>query len=298
MRFLQSFWSKPLLSDNYTDNRLFRFNGGFPDHFFFLCAWTYSCLTIKKYYPNLHLVTDSHGIKIFKDILDLPYASVSNALDDLRDYHEGFWAVGKLRTYQLQKAPFCHIDGDIFLFGNVLDRLLDKPLFCQSYDYNSAQYSEIHPYVHNNFKEVDKAFEVNFDKRIKFLNVGVLGGTDIGLFQDYTRAAMKLIDANQNGLENINVSLLNLYYEQFLLSNIAANRKIPFDSLYPQADDEVHNNFVDFTGVPQRSQYIHLISAFKRSSQFMEQVVVRLLLEYPAYYQRIVNYKESIENEG
>lgn len=298
MRFLHSFWSKPLLSNQHTDNRLFRFNGGFPDQFSFLCAWTYSCLTIKKYYPDLHLVTDSHGIKIFKDILDLPYASFSNALDDLKDYHEGFWAVGKLRTYQLQDAPFCHIDGDIFFFGQVLDHLLGKPLFCQSYDYNNTQYSEIHPYVHKNFKKVDKAFQANLDQKIKFLNVGILGGTDIGLFQDYTQAAMKLIDANQDNLENINVSLLNLYYEQFLLSNITANRNIPFECLYPQADDEVNNNFVDFTGIPKRSQYIHLISAFKRSSQFMEQVVVRLLLEYPTYYQRVVNYKERIEDEA
>ena len=298
MRFLQSFWSKPLLSDQYTDNRLFRFNGGFPNHFFFLCAWTYSCLTIKKYYPNLHLVTDSPGIRIFKDILDLPYASFSNALDDLTGYHEGFWAVGKLRTYQLQNAPFCHIDGDVFLFGKVLDSLLEQRLFCQSYDYNNTQYSEIHPYVHENFKEVDKAFQADLEKKIKFLNVGILGGTDIGLFQDYTKAAMKLIDANQNSVADINVSLLNLYYEQFLLSNITANRNIPFACLYPLADDEVNNNFVDFTGIPIRSQYIHLISAFKRSSQFMEQVVVRLLLEYPSYYQRILNYKARIADEA
>jgi len=109
---------------------------------------------------------------------------------------------------------------------------------------------------------------------------------------------MKLINANQDKVKNINVSLLNLYYEQFLLSNIIANKGVGFDSLYKEPDCQVTNNFVDFTEIPHASQYIHLISGFKRSSKFMEQVVIRLLLEYPEYYQRIVNYKERVADEN
>ncbi len=294
MKFIQSFWSKPLLSQEHKDNRLFRFKGGFPSNFLFLCAWTYSCLTIKKYYGNLHLVTDSYGIEIFKNILDLPYTSFSEVLDNLEGYHEGFWALGKLYTYQLQEEPFCHIDGDVFVFGDVFRDLLDKPVFCQSYDYNSEQYSEIHPYVHENFDKVPKAFEADLTTKIKFLNVGVIGGSDIDLFQKYTHAAFQLIDANQEKVASINVSLLNLYYEQFLLSNIIANEGISVDSLYKLPDNEAKNKFVDFVGIPNRSKYIHLISGFKRSTKYMEQVVMRLMLEYPEYYKRLLKYNETV----
>lgn len=291
MKFIQSFWSKPLLSKEYTDNRLFRYNGGFPSTFLFLCSWTYSCLSIKKYYPNLHLVTDSYGIEIFKNKLKLPYASFSNSLENLKGYHEGLWALGKLYTYQQQDKPFCHIDGDVFFFGKALEGLLNKNLFCQSYDYNNSQYSEIHPYVHKSFKQIPEEFKADLNVKMKLVNVGIIGGSDIDLFQKYTKAAFQLINVNQDKLDNINVSLFNLYYEQFLLSNMITKKGIEVTSMYKLPDCEVNNDFVAFHEIPHNSNYIHLISHFKRSTEFLEQILLRLKIEFPMYYDRLTKFK-------
>ena len=241
------------------DNRIFRHNGGFPNAFLFYCSWTYSCLTIKKYYPNLHLVTDSKGVELFKNVLQLPYVTFSNALDDLKDYHKGAWALGKLYTYQQQQEPFCHIDGDVFFFGPILKELENKSIFCQSFDHNGIQYSEMHPYVHANFRDVPKAFEGDLSDTIKYFNVGIIGGSDIDLFQEYTAAAFRLIDQNQDKLDTINVTLFNLYYEQFLLSNVIAQRQKEVACLFSEPDRECTHNFAAFHEIPNGSNYICLL---------------------------------------
>jgi len=293
MKYIHSFWSKPLFDMKNKDNRIFRHNGGFPSAFLFYCSWTYSCLTIKKYYPNLHLVTDSKGIELFKNVLQLPYVTFSDALDDLNDYHKGAWALGKLYTYRQQQEPFCHIDGDVFFFGPILKELENKNLFCQSFDHNGIQYSEMHPYVHKHFRNVPKAFEGDLSATIKYFNVGIIGGSDIDLFQEYTAAAFKLIDQNQDKLDAINVTLFNLYYEQFLLSNIIAKHKKEVACLFPEPDRECTHNFAAFHEIPNGSNYIHLISHFKRSTEFLEQMAMRLQFEYPDYYKRLLKFQET-----
>lgn len=288
MKFVQSFWSKPIFDFEHQNNWNFRHHGGFPNAFLFYCAWVYSCLSIKKYYPNLHLVTDDYGIHIFKEVLQLPYVSFSKALNDLNGYNEGAWALGKLYTYKLQKEPFCHIDGDVFLFGPVLDQIIDHPIFCQSFDYDMGQYAEIHPYVHENFRKVPAEFQLGESEKLKLINAGVIGGHDLDVFQRYTTKAFELIDNNQDKIGAINGGIFNLYYEQFLLSNIIFRNNFKVASLYEEPDSDI--NFAAFHNIPNTSQYIHLISHLKMSTAYMEQVVARLQLEFPEYYYRLLKF--------
>lgn len=289
MRFIHSFWSKPFKDKANKFNWNLRHHGGFPSEFLFYAAWCYSCLSIKKYYGNLHLVTDNAGLGFFKNTLQLPYTSFSSALNEIESYHKGLWALGKLYTYSIQEEPFCHLDGDVFLFGKVLDPILDAPLFCQSFDLNKNQYVEIHPYVWQHFENVPDAFAADLSQDIPLINAGVIGGSNLELFKTYTDKAFKLIDHNTDKLDSINVGLLNLYYEQFLFSNLIQKHNLNLASLYPMADSEVNYNFAAFHEIPKKSMYVHLISHLKKNTEFMEQVVARLYGEFPDYYYRLVN---------
>ncbi|AWX46128.1 hypothetical protein HME9304_03160 [Flagellimonas maritima] len=291
MRFVQSFWSKPIFDVEHQNNWKFRYDGGFPNSFLFYCAWTYSCLSIRKYYPNLHLVTDDYGIYLFKDVLQLPYLSFSNALNDIKDYNEGAWALGKLYTYQLQKEPFCHIDGDVFLFGSVLDPILQAPVFCQSFNYDFGQYAEIHPYILEHFKNVPKEFTIQNEKNFKLINAGIIGGNDLKTIQLYTSKAFELIDNNTDKISDMHGSIFNLYYEQFLLSNIIAHKGIEVATLFNKPDGEL--DLAAFHGIPHQTQYVHLLSHLKLSTAYMEQIVVRLRLEYPEHYERLLKFSNE-----
>jgi len=287
MKFVQSFWSKPFLDISKEHNMNFRHHGGFRSTFLFLCAWTYSCLSIKKYHSNLHIVTDDFGIDLLKYKLRLPYVTFSNALNDLDDYHSGLWALGKLYTYQLQTTPFCHLDGDVFLFGSLPDTLLKESFFCQSFDQNQEQYKEIHPYVHKHFTNVPPAFNADLSDDIKLINAGIIGGHSVDLFQRYTQNVFEFVDHNQDKLDTINSGLLNLYYEQFLISNMIAQNDISFSSLYPESDSIAHYDFGAFHHIPLKSKYVHLISTLKKNTRLIEQLVARLQLEYPEYYKQL-----------
>lgn len=296
MKFIQSFWSKPAFDSKRKNNWNFRHNGGFPTSFLFYCSWVYSCLSIKKYYPNLHMVTDDRGIEIFKHALDLPYVSFSNSLNDLEPYDERLWALGKLYTYMQQKEPFCHLDGDIFMFAPVLDPLLKSRVFYQSFNHIIEQYDEIHSYVHKHFDKVPHEFQADLSRKMRFINVGIIGGTDLKLFQLYTSKAFELVDNNPDKLDDINSGLFNLYYEQFLLSNIIANKNLEIASLYSKPNDKNEHNFAAFHHIPHKSQYVHLLSNLKKSTEFMEQIVVRLQLEFPDYYSRLTHFYKNNEN--
>lgn len=294
MRFVQSYWSKPLHDVAHRHNWTFRHQGGFPAAYFFYAAWMYSCLSISKYYPNLHLVTDSEGLRIFRDVLGLPYQSFSDALNRLQHYPKSLWALGKMEAYRLQNEPFCHIDGDVFLFGPVLDPVLEAPLFFQSYDYNGQQYAEIHPYVQERFEQVPRAFDARLASRRKYYNVGVIGGQDLNLYRDYTQAAFALIDHNLDRLHDLrNSGLFNLYYEQFLLSSMIDDRGLEARTLYPEPDEANRYNFAAWHQIPQGSSYVHLVSHLKKSTEFLEQLIARLQTEYPVYYTRLQDWAKQ-----
>ena len=90
MKIVQSFWSKPMLNSNKNTYQN-RFNGGWFNYRYALCAMAYSCLTLRRYYDDVELYTDNYGIELFRDELHLPYTRFHNILNNL-DIDECFWA--------------------------------------------------------------------------------------------------------------------------------------------------------------------------------------------------------------
>jgi hypothetical protein len=288
MKYLHSFWSKPLeklLQDNSNGSKTF---AGFPNKLSFLCAWSYSCLSIKKYYPNLHLVTDDLGVQLFIEQLRLPYVTASKALNDLHDLPPYLWAFGKLYAYKLQQEPFCHIDGDVFLFGSVLDSVIERDLFFQSFDHHTHIFSKIHKTIHENGRNIPKDFYAELSSDMKCINAGVIGGNRIDIIKSYVDQAFELIRNNQHLLSAEKSWELNLYCEQFLISNIIDKYNIDCGFVFSEPDENNRYNFAAFESIPEQSQYVHLYFNKKRKTQYIEQIVARLQIEYPEYYERIL----------
>ena len=103
MKIIQTYWTKPMF---HTSEELYnRIKGGWPAMHYALSAMAYSCLSIKKYYPDIELVTDSFGMELLIDVLDLPYKNVNLALDKF-DVNLNLWALAKVYSYSLQEEPF------------------------------------------------------------------------------------------------------------------------------------------------------------------------------------------------
>ena len=133
MKIIHSYWSKPALyTGKGVKEKTF---GGWPSKKYEYMSWALSCLSFKKFYPNIELITDAYGKKTLVDELQLPYTSVKIELDVLNKYPTQLWALGKLHAYSLQEEPFIHVDNDIFIWRKFDDEIENAHLIAQHVDH-------------------------------------------------------------------------------------------------------------------------------------------------------------------
>jgi hypothetical protein len=87
MKIVQTLWTLPSFAKNSKENLENRLSGGWlhPKYYYF--AMAYSCLTLKKFYDKIELVTDKIGADLLINKLKLPYTSVK-ILHRLQDFHQ------------------------------------------------------------------------------------------------------------------------------------------------------------------------------------------------------------------
>ncbi len=294
MKIIQSYWSLP--ANHYEKDIHGRTNGGFIDARFNYMSWALSCLTLKRFYKDVELITDKEGEKLLIDTLKLPYTKVTVCLDELNHYYPKLWAIGKIKAYQLQKEPFLHVDGDIFIwkaFGNT--SFHQKPLIVQNIDYDYPWYAETLKSIETHFEYLPKEIIKNYlvRKDLTAINAGLIGGTDIDFFQQYTHEAFEFLNRNLACLDKINIGLFNNVFEQYLFYAIASNEN---KFIYPFLNLKPHEEFTEamnFHLLPNVESFIHLIGYAKGNIYACEQVAMRLRYEFPEYYERICSLFED-----
>jgi len=123
MRAVWSFWTKPFFAE--------RRSSWFSEFHHWL-AWGLSVDAAARHYPDTQLVTDDAGARLLIDKLKLPFARVSTALNSLDGEDPGWWALGKLEAYRIQKSPFVHIDTDVFLWNALRPALASAGVIAQN----------------------------------------------------------------------------------------------------------------------------------------------------------------------
>ena len=246
---------------------------------------------------DLHpLISDEEGAKLLIDDLKLPYTKVTVCLDELNHYHPKLWAIGKIKAYQLQKKPFLHVDGDIFIwkfFGE--NSFNQKALIVQNIDYDYPWYATMMESIEHHFDYIPKAVLLSYrnEENLTGINAGIIGGTDIGFFQRYTHEAFEFVDRNLVNLDKINIGLFNNVFEQYLFYCLAKCEK---KKIFPFLNLKPHEEFTDamtFNLLPNVKSFIHLIGFAKKNIYACEQVEMRLRYEFPYYYQKICKYFDN-----
>lgn len=281
MKIVQSFWSKPMRTQSSDVEG--RFSGGWLDKKYLYMSWALSCLQFRKYFNDIELVTDKYGKEILIDILKLPYTKVTIILDKLDCYPQDLWALGKIYTYSLQKEPFIHADGDVFIWENITDKAKDAALYVQSLEVNIPVYHTHFAEILNIFEYIPEAIkDLKPNKDIlTAINAGLFGGNDLDFIQEYTKTAFKFVDDNLENMDKIAKGSFNMIYEQLLYFYMAKQKGIQITCYFDKP-----NNFdlAQFSSVPSKTKYIHAIGIFKKSLEVNENVANRLLTEHPEMY--------------
>lgn len=86
--------------------------------------WSLSTHLIRKQFERLRLVTDSAGAE-WATGLGLPFTEIRTDLDALNPNLAPAWCLGKCMAYTTAGEPFIHFDSDVFLFGQIPERILE-----------------------------------------------------------------------------------------------------------------------------------------------------------------------------
>lgn len=277
MNFVQSFWVSPSLVQSHSIEQ--RYNGGWIYPGQTLRSFALSASLLKKNYPDqpLKLVTDNLGKKYLVDYLQLPYDEVSTSLEDI-EYTPPFWSLGKIYAYREQEEPFIHLDGDVFVWDEViLQKLLNKKLVCQTPE-NPAFYQKWMQGLYASIKKLPEDFiEFLEQDQLKGVNAGVIGGTDVDLIKEYADYALGLVErlTSSNGTQNGNINMI-VEQSSFLYFARKANIRLTF--LYEESTKKI-----DF----MNRDYTHLIGQQKRNEFNNELVSFFLDIESPAANSKI-----------
>lgn len=288
MKILQTFWTGPAGTNK---ENLLSLKAGWLSCEYHWMSWALSCLQTKSTFGSVNLVTDKAGKEILVDLLQLPYTSVSTALEGtLNHYHPSLWALAKIHTYSIQTESFLHLDGDVYMWQKPGDALLNAPLIAQNLDKNLPFYADILNQINDNLSFIPESFSrKNFEHTDVYAsNAGLLGGHDLSFFKEYSRQAFEFIDKNKPDLHKINPVILNLIFEQYLFCHLAKETNVPISYYKGPVEDPVFKDYIRFEDYPNL-QMIHPVGSFKQYAHVCDHLAKTLRKNYPEYYYRIIN---------
>lgn len=280
MKIIQSFWS-----GNQTD---FTNNFGWYSYKHNWLSWILSCHQLVKYHKEVELYTDSFGYEILIKKLQLPYTKVHVVLDELNHYNKNQWAVAKIRTFQLQKEPFLHVDGDVFVWESLTDKFENSNLITQNLEVTTDYYRErwkvIFPqlsFLPNEMKDYHE------NKSNLACNMGIIGGTNLTFFKEYTQKSFDFVDKNNIDFDSNDALNFNVFFEQVLFKELSNVTNQNIDFMFSEISlDNDYEGFGDFDRVPNKS-YLHLLGVYKRNSTVCKAMEIYLMKYYPENYSKL-----------
>jgi len=280
-KIVQSLWTEPLRLK--ADLR-----AGWPSEFYHFAGWVLSSLQLKNVYGEVHLYTDDLGAFLLIDKLGLPYDSVSLELNNI-SRPPSLWALGKIMTYRMQTEPFIHVDGDVFIWEQLNERMHQAGLVAQNLDLDISHYKKIYSDVIDSGFKLPSFMESSLPQNIYGANAGILGGNDLDFIESYTSFILDFLDVNSDKIKDVNNSLLCLFCEQSFFYYLAKEEKCPIDFLFAEIDNG-YQSYVDFWSIDLNKNYIHLVSTHKQNEYLLEQMVDVLRVKHLKYYYRLLEF--------
>lgn len=189
-------------------------------------CWRLCTGLLRKHgYPTV-LYTDAGGKAWLIDELGLPVDEVLE-LPATGVSADIFWAAGKIAVYAQQREPWFHVDHDVFLFDPLPEQLLASGVFCQHAEKFLMIDEPASNYAVSSVRELgwvpEYVPEVMSHEVQSACNVGIVGGTDVGLLTNYAEDALAMMrhpantDAWDTLFESKGSDMAMVICEQWLL---------------------------------------------------------------------------------
>ena len=288
MKILQTYWNakneNPLLN-----------SGGFLCPEVHWMAWALSCLQLREFYPEVELHTNKEGKYIFER-LGIPYTRIHTTLDSdfMNNLESEMWAYAKIHTYSIQREPFLHVDGDVFIWKPFKSELLNAPLIAQCYEDNMQMYHNSIQVLRNTKGAFIPSWLDGYITNPKAYNAGILGANDINFIELYTNLAFDYYNKNKHILKELINSdrNVNILPEQLLFYSLSESTrtKVTLQTLKPI---KAQNDFAVLTNVlniAEGKEFVHTLSRTKQLGYINNFISYTLRKNFPKTWDTIIDF--------
>lgn len=263
--------SSPLMNNRWSQGNKFRET---------IIMYSLSILYAHLWYDDLELYCDEVSYEILKE---LPIKVVKV---DFEQNHT-LWMDSKIKVMELQKRPFIHIDGDVFLQKPIQEfHNLDSPVIVErieSGDQFNPHYQEQVDFFTEYYDEVLRHWKKDLGYS---LNCGIIGFNDLSLKNDYVRE-YKIAKGTFKDIQGDYQYLKDKGYEpcvileQYNLACLLAYRNIEPKVILEQPSLNQNEVFANRLG------YCHLYGHSKYSQK--SKIQKRLEIAFPYWYNKIIS---------
>lgn len=286
MRIIQTLWLAPK-NDNAINSKC-----GWLSPEYHWMSWVLCFSQLHKFYSQIELYTNKAGKEVLIDILKLPYSKVHLVFDDLA-IPESLWVYYKIYTYSLQKEPFLHVDGDVFIYKKLPQKLLNSPLISQNQEINFTFYQKTLDLIRT--LDIDLPIILKDTLPELTYNAGIFGGHDIAFFQEYSQLVLDFISKNFDFLQRIPQSNCAMLLEQGIFSVLVAKHsKVVTCVLDKPISDITYPELTELHETKAGKWYFHLMNETKRNRFYLKLLSCKLRQEYAQSYYYIL--KKCQEN--
>lgn len=290
MNIIQSFYQV----DNKTCYKINKINDNYLINYYSLLL---SYITLKKLYGNVTMYCNQYAYdKILKHI---PYDNIiiNDLLNITTSNYYNDWALLKFEVYKLQKEPFIHVDGDVFIFRDLLSEFIngEYDAVVQSVEtspiYSKFYYANLDKLVTYNFIDLEISTKTadKYDGNIIGYNCGVVGFKNMDFLKYYTKKAqeMNMLINNKTIDSVIHAPMI---YEQFVLHELLIKNNMKCHEVLPSEDvlGKGYNAAGNIHG------YTHLLSGNKYVQHFVMLIREKILKDYPEYINYLNDFEETI----
>ena len=199
----------------------------------------------------------------------------------------------QLLTYSLQKEPFIHVDGDVYL-PNKLDNTIEmSELIAQNKEIGSSYYKSMMNHILQKDLLMPSFLKKELEKdSIMSYNAGIIGGNDLEFIAEYCRTAFNFIESNHlNDINSKDIHINNnILFEQILFYAQSNSYNKPVATVLDHSvrdNGYIYDDFCNFY-LYDKAKLLHIIGGHKKNQRICDLLSKTLLNKYPDYYNRVV----------
>jgi len=285
-------WSSPSKKDNFDNEYDIKYlNKNFYSYFL-------SALLIKKLGYKIELYCDENTADVYSLI---PYDKIHVIDFDNDGISSKFWMWGKIKTHILQNEPYIHIDGDVFMFRDIIGHNIDnenyKVVVQQQEDENvmGDDFPKVYEKSKNPFTDL-QSIKINWNKyNLNAYNCGVIGFNDMNIKNEYVNSVKKILYeiSNRKNFDENRKKYAGMFLiaEQSLLYYILNENNIQPFEIIPY--NEIIKRNYDWFSIASEIGYCHMWAYTKYRDNVINAIKNKIIKYFPQYKDRLFTFENN-----